>query len=373
MVYEVRMRGRKAAQTNFICLVNVEDRIPKGHPIREVKKMIGEVFRRLDPEFEDLYSQQGRASIPPERLLGAKVLMALYSVRSDRQFCERLKYDLLFQWFLDLNPDEKTFDASTFSKNQERLLEHHVSDLFFAAVVEIAREKKWVSNEHFSADGTLIEAWASMKSFRPKDDQEGPGGGNAWMNFQGEKRSNDTHQSTTDPEAKLLKKGKGREARLCFGAHAIMENRNGLCVHIAAHSAVGKSEAEMALEQIDDLQQRGFAVKTVGADKGYHSQKFVGGCRERGVKPHVAQMKDRKVRGLDGRSTRSKGYATSQVIRRRVEEIYGWMKTIGGMRKSRYRGVERTHMAVQFCAAASNLLRMAKLAVSGPPAVEVGA
>ena len=367
------MRGRKAAQTNFLCLVNVEDRIPKGHPIREVKRMISEVFRRLDPQFEELYARDGRASIPPERLLGAKVLMALYSMRSDRQFCERLRYDLLFQWFLDLNPDEGSFDASTFSKNQERLLQHHVSDLFFASVVEIAREKQWVSNEHFSADGTLIEAWASMKSFRPKDDQQGPGGGNAWMNFAGEKRSNDTHQSTTDAEAKLLKKGKGREAKLCFGAHAIMENRHGLCVHIAAHPSVGTTEAEMALEQIDELYERGFEVNTMGADKGYHSEKFVRGCRERGIKPHVAQVEGRKVEGLDGRTAKSKGYATSQVIRRRIEELFGWMKTVGGMRKSRYRGVERTHMAVQFCASASNLLRMAKLATISPPGAEVGA
>lgn len=367
------MRGRKAAQTNFICLLNVEDRIPKAHPIREIKRMVGEVFRRLDPEFEDLYSEQGRGSIPPERLLGAKVLMALYSIRSERQFCERLKYDLLFQWFLDQNPDEKTFDASSFSKNQERLLQHHVSELFFAAVVEIARENDWVSNEHFSADGTLIEAWASMKSFRPKDDQQGPGNGNAWMNFQGEKRSNETHQSTTDPEAKLLKKGKGQAAKLCFGAHAIMENRHGLCVQIAAHPCVGVTESEMAIQQIDELHERGFEPETLGADKGYHNEKFVRGCRERGVKPHAAMIEGRKVDGLDQRTSKSKGYATSLVIRRRIEELFGWMKTVGGLRKSRYRGVERTHMAVQFCAAASNLLRMAKLAMSGPPSVEVGA
>lgn len=367
------MRGRKAAQTNFVSFVNVENRIPESHPIRKVKRMIGEVFRRLDAEFEDLYSTTGRSSIPPERLLAAKVLMALYSIRSDRQFCERLCYDLLFQWFLDLNPDEETFDASTFSKNQERLLKHRVSDIFFASVVDIAREEGWVSNEHFSADGTLIESWASMKSFRPKDDQQGPGSGNAWMDFKGEKRCNDTHQSTTDPEAKLLKKGKGREAKLCFGAHAIMENRNGLCVHITAHPSVGTTEGEVGLDQIDDLKERGFKVCTMGADKGYHTDAFVGGCRDRGIKPHVAQVSGRKVDGLDGRTTESKGYSKSQVIRRRIEELFGWMKTVGALRKSRYRGVERTNMAVQFCAAASNLLRMAKLAVSGPPATEVGA
>ncbi len=367
------MRGRKAAQTNFICLLNVEDRIPKGHPIRVVKRMIGEVFAKLDPEFDDLYADVGRASIPPERLLASKVLMALYSVRSERMLCERLKYDLLFQWFLDLNPDESSFDATVFSKNQERLLKHHAADMFFATVVELAREYGWVSNEHFSADGTLIEAWASMKSFRPKDDQQGPGSGNAWMDFHGEKRSNETHQSTTDPEAKLLKKARGKEARLCFGGHAIMENRNGLCVHIAGHLSVGKTEPEMALEQTDELLERGFDVKTIGADKNYHTEHFVAGCKQRGIKPHVALFEGRSTEGLEDALAKTQGYLSSQVIRRRIEEIFGWMKTIGGMRKSRYRGVERTHMALQFVAAASNLLRMAKLSTAPPIVAAVGA
>lgn len=367
------MRGRKADQTDFVCLLNVEDRIPQGHPIRQVKKLIGEVFGKLDDEFDDLYATVGRSSIPPERLLGSKILMFLYGLRSERQFCERLKYDLLFQWFLDLNPDEPTFDASTFSKNQQRLLVHHVSDTFFAAVVELARDNHWVSNEHFSADGTMIQAWASMKSFRPKDEQEGPGSGNAWMDFHGQKRSNETHQSTTDADAKLVKKGPGQEARLSIGAHVLMENRNGLCVQITGHVAVGTTEPEMAIEQADGLRERGYEVKTIGADKNYHTKQFVADCRERGIKPHVSEIKNRKVEGLDGRTTGSKGYQTSIVIRRRIEEIFGWMKTAGGMRKSRYRGVERTHMAIQFCAAASNLLRMAKLAMTGSPPAEVGA
>src|SRR5271163_768816 len=226
------MRGRHTAQTSLITLLDVESRIPELHPIREIKKLIRTVFKNLDSHFDDLYAENGRASIPPERLLAAKVLMALYSVRSERQFCERLRYDLLFQWFLDINPDEcdALFDASVFSKNQVRLLSQATADIFFAAVVEIARERDWVSNEHFSVDGTLIEAWASLKSFRPKDDQQGPGSGNSWQNFHGEKRSNETHQSTTDAEAKLLRKGAGKEAKLCFAAHAAMENRHGLCV-----------------------------------------------------------------------------------------------------------------------------------------------
>jgi transposase len=367
------MRGRKTAQSNFICLLNVEDRIPQKHPIRKVKELLGRVFERLDPEFNDLYAEVGRPSIPPERLLGSKVLMALYTVRSDTLFCERLKYDLLFQWFLDLNPDEASFSPTVFSKNQERLLQHHVSDMFFASVVELAREHGWISDEHFSADGTLIEAWASMKSFRPKGEEQGPGGGNAWMDFHGERRSNQTHQSTTDPEAKLLKKARGKEARLCFGGHAVMENRHGLCVHFTGHVSVGKTEPEMALEQVDELLDRGFNVKTIGADKNYHTEAFVTGCMERGIKPHVTLFEGRSTAGLEEATAKTESYLKSQVIRRRIEELFGWMKTTGGIRKSRYRGVERTHMALQLVAAASNLLRMAKLAMAPPKPMEVGA
>lgn len=369
------MRGRKTAQTNFLALMNIEERIPRTHPIREVKRMIGEVFRRLDDHFDDLYADQGRNSIPPERLLGAKVLMALYSVRSERQFCERLQYDLLFQWFLDINPDEvqALFEASTLSKNQQRLLSQATADIFFAAVVQIAQERQWVSNEHFSFDGTLIEAWASLKSFRPKDDQQGPGAGNRWQDFHGEKRCNQTHQSTTDEEAKLLRKGPGKEAKLCFAAHTAMENRHGLCVDLQVTTSVGVTEPQMALAQIRHLATWGLTPKTAGADKNYHSKDFVQGCRALGVAPHVAEVTGRRVPGLDGRTTQAKGYQTSQRIRKRIEEIFGWMKTTGGLRKTRYRGVERTHGCAQMVAATYNLLRMAKLAMAGPPLAEVGA
>ena len=373
------MRGRPTAQTTLITLLDVESRIPKLHPIREVKRLTGEVFRQLDGHFEDLYAEKGRRSIPPERLLGAKVLMALYSVRSDRQFCERLRYDLLFQWFLDINPDEPEaiFEASSFSKNQERLLGHATADAFFARVVELARAGRWLSNEHFSVDGTLIEAWASMKSFRPKDEPpQGPGGGNPWQDFHGEKRSNATHQSTTDPEARLLRKGPGKEAKLCFAGHAVMENRTGLCVLFEVTPSVGVTESQTALAQVRQLRSREFAPTTVGADKGYHSQEFVQGCRESGVAPHVAEVKGRQVAGLDGR-TKKRGYETSQRLRKRIEEIFGWMKTTGGLRKTRYRGVERTHACGQMVAATYNLLRLAKLgfqAVMGsPPPQRVGA
>lgn len=373
------MRGRHTAQTSLITLLDVESRIPKTHPIREVKRLVHEVFRQLDSHFDDLYAEQGRASIPPERLLGAKVLMALYTVRSDRQFCERLRYDLLFQWFLDINPDEPEaiFDASTFSKNQARLLGHATTEVFFAQVVALARAGRWVSNEHFSADGTLIEAWASMKSFRPKDEPpQGPGAGNPWQDFHGEKRSNQTHQSTTDPEAKLLRKGPGKEAKLCFAGHAVMENRTGLCVHFQVTPSVGVTESTTALVQIQELREREFQPATVGVDKNYHCHEFVQGCREAGVAPHVAEVKGRRVEGFDGRS-KKKGYQTSQRIRKRIEEIFGWMKTTGGLRKTRYCGVERTNACAQMVAATYNLLRLAKLGLQAvmepPPPAGVGA
>ena len=272
------MRGRHTSQTNLIALVDIESRIPKGHPIREIKRLIGEVFRELDAYCDDLYSEKGRDSIPPERLLGAKVLMALYTIRSERQFCERLPYVLLFQWFLDINLDDPgaLFDSSSFSKNQERLIGHAVSEVFFARVVELARVGRWASDKHFSVDGTLIEAWASMKSFRPKDEPpQGPGAGNPWQDFHGEKRSNETHQSTTDPEAKLLRKGAGKEAKLCFAGYAVMENRHGLCVLFAMTPSVGVSESQQAAAQVRELQDRELAPRTVGADKGYHSKEFV--------------------------------------------------------------------------------------------------
>jgi len=373
------MRGRHTSQTSLITLLDVESRIPQRHPIREIKRLIGEVFGELDGHFDDLYCDHGRASIPPERLLGAKVLMALYTVRSDRQFCERLRYDLLFQWFLDINPDEPEaiFDASSLSKNQERLMEHATSEVFFARVVELARAGHWASNEHFSVDGTLIEAWASMKSFRPKDEPpQGPATGNPWQDFHGEKRSNDTHQSTTDPEAKLLRKGAGKEAKLCFAGHAVMENRTGLCVLFAVTPSVGVTESTQALAQVRELQDREFTPRTVGADKGYHNKEFVQGCREAGVAPHVAEVKGRQVAGFDGR-TKKNGYQTSQRMRKRIEEIFGWMKTTGGLRKTRYRGVERTHFCGQMVAATYNLVRLAKLnllaMIEAPPPAEVGA
>lgn len=367
------MRGKARSQREMVCLLNLEERIPAGHPIREVKAMVGEVLRELGSLFEEMYAANGRPSIPPERLLAGKVLQALYSVRSDRQFCERLRYDLLFQWFLDMNPDEPAFHASSWSKNAERLLGHQVADAFFFEVVELARRRGWTSNEHFSVDGTLIEAWGSLKSFRRKDEVDtgdGPGGGsNGWVDFKGQKRSNQTHESRTDPEARLMRKGNGKEAKLSFGAHALMENRNGLCVLIDVRPAcgAGSSEGEAALDQMEEALLRGFGPRTVGADRGYHNRPFVRGCRQMEIAPHAAEVRGRRVAGMDKRTTRHAGYRHSQRIRKRIEEIFGWMKTTGLMRRSRYFGLARTRLQTLWVAGACNLIRMAKLA-QAPPA-----
>jgi len=357
------MRGQLPSQPSFVSLINVETLIAEDHPIRSIKRMCGEVLRAMSSHFDEIYAQDGAPSVPPETLLLGKVLQALYTIRSERQLCDRLQTDLMFRWFVDLPLDREVFDASTYSKNQERLLQHQVADLFFYEVVELARRHGWVSNEHFSVDGTLIEAWASMKSFRPKDDQRGPGSGNAWMDFKGEKRSNDTHASTTDVEAKLVRKGPGKEARLCFAGHATMENRNGLCVLFDVKPAVGAPESQVAVEQMVELQNRGFRPKTMGADKGYHTKEFVEGAREQDIVPHPARKTGQKTLHV----LLTLAHAISQKLRKRIEEIFGWSKTTGCFRKSRYRGVERTHAQGQYVVAACNLVRMAKLMVTSPP------
>jgi transposase len=356
------MRGQIPSQPGFVSLINVETLIAADHPIRAIKRLCDEVLRGMSAHFDEIYAGDGAPSIPPETLLKGKVLQALYTVRSDRQLCARLQTDLLFRWFVDLPLDATVFDASVYSKNQVRLLAHEVADLFFAEVVELARKHGWVSDDHFSVDGTLIEAWASMKSFRPKGEDQGPGGGNAWMDFKGEQRRNDTHASTTDPEAKLLRKGPGKEARLCFGGHATMENRNGLCVLFEVKPAVGAPESAVAVAQLSELQNRGFDPQTAGGDKGYHTKEFVTGARELGIVPHPARKDGQKTLHV----LLTLAHAASQKVRKRIEEIFGWAKTTGCFRKSRYRGVERTHAQGQYVIASWNLVRMAKLML-GPP------
>jgi transposase len=371
------MRGQSKGQPDFLTVVNMESLVPEKHPIRGIKKRVDEVLRRLNPLFEDLYASRGRPSIPPEQLLKARILMALFSVRSERLFCEQLAYNLMWQWFLDRDLEEGTFNHSVFSKNYERVLSTEFARLFFVEVYELSREEDWASDEHFSADGTLIEAWASAKSFRPKDekpeggDDDGEGGNgfkpsNPEVDFKGEKRSNKTHASRTDPESVLYRKGPGKEAKLSFGAHAMMENRNGLLAAIDIYNPIESGEVSEAIDQMDELVETGQGnPKTVGADKGYHTKKFVESCRETGRKPHVACVKNRKTPGLDGRTLGSGGYAVSQRIRKRIEEIFGWMKTIGGYRKTRYRGIDKNQSWIHFLGASYNLVRMANLELRG--------
>jgi IS5 family transposase len=303
--------------------------------------------------------------MPPETLLKSCLLIALYSVRSERQFCERLNYDLLFRFFLDMGMEEEAFDASTFAKNRDRLMQHEVARRFFEGVVQRAKGFRLISAEHFTVDGTLIEAWASQKSFRRKG-EDGPGSddpGNPTVNFRGEQRTNETHQSTTDPEARLAtKKGMGKASKLAYSGHVMMENRNGLCVDVSIAQADGRAERTEALQMLGRLQDRGFRPRTLGADKGYDTTNFVGIVRDAGVSPHVAQNTTKRRSRIDGRTTRHAGYALSQRCRKRVEEIFGWMKTIGGMRKTRYRGVERNRLWAYLVATAYNLVRLSKLA-----------
>jgi len=356
------MRGETKKQSTMLSLRTPDERVPADHPLRRVKDLADGALGMLSETFESMYSHQGRPSIPPEQLLKASLLMAFYSVRSERLFCEQLDYNLLFRWFLDMGIEDASFDHSTFSANRQRLLEHEVAKRFFAAVVEQARKGRLMSDDHFSVDGSLIEAWASLKSFRPKDEKkrEPPDDpGNPSVNFRGEKRSNETHESQTDPESRLARKGDGKEARLAYTANALMENRNGLLVDLCVETADGYAERRGAISMLKALDKKGV---TVGADKGYDTGDFVRDCRQVGVTPHVAQTSDHRRRSaIDRRTVRHPTYLVSQRIRKRIEEIFGWMKTVGGFRRTRYRGRERTQLAAYFVGAAYNLLRMAKL------------
>jgi len=360
------MRGEVERQGMMLTLVQPEQRIPADHPIRRIKALADAELRQLSRVFERMYADRGRPSIPPERLLKACLLIALYTVRSERQFCEQLQYNLLFRWFLDLGWDEAGFDASTFAKNKQRLLEAEVARRFFEGIVGAAKAARLLSAEHFTVDGTLIEAWASLKSFQRRDaapgDRPPPDDpGNPTVDFHGEKRANATHVSTTDPEAQLARKGKGKEAKLCLSAHVVMENRHGLCVAVSVAEANGTERTE-AVRLLKDLRRRGFRPTTVGGDKAYDTQHFVADTRALGIAPHVAQnITTRRGSQIDARTTRHAGYRVSQWRRKRIEEIFGWGKTIGGLRKTRYRGRDRTGLWAYFVGSAYNLLRMAKL------------
>lgn len=371
------MRGESSKQTSMLVLRSPEAMVPKEHPIRTVKALADAALKGISGKLGAMYAGTGRASTPPEWLLKGSLLMALYSVRSERMFCEQLGYNMLFRWFLDMDMTEAPFDHSTFSKNRDRLLKHEVAQEFFREIVAQARAAQLMSSEHFTVDGTLIEAWASLKSFQAKNEArkernqrkrtrkdrhnkpKGGGGSNAEVSFRGEKRSNETHESKTDPEARLARKGDGKEAKLSFSAHALMENRNGLLVDFRVAEANGTAERDQALLMLVENNGQSGPI-TVGADKGYDAREFVEQCRYYGITPHIAQNTSR-TSAIDERTTRHAGYAMSQRIRKRVEEIFGWAKSVGGFRRTRFKGIERTQLAAYFVGAAYNLVRMARL------------
>ena len=357
------MRGTDQRTGELFSYVDLEARVRADHPLRPIRVIVNEALVALEGEFAPLYAWTGRPSIPPEKLLRAMLLQAFYSIRSERQLMERLDYDLLFRWFVGLGIDDPAWDHSSFSKNRDRLLEGDIAAKFLTAVFAQPRVKRLLSTEHFSVDGTLIEAWASMKSVRPKDGSHDPpasGGRNAEANFRGERRSNETHASTTDPDARLYRKGVGKEAKLCFMGHALMENRSGLLVGACLTRADGHAERTAALAMIEPHAHRSRPI-TLGTDKGYDAADFVNELRAMRVTPHVAQNTRGRRSTIDGRTTRHAGYGLSQRIRKRIEEAFGWIKTVAGQGKSRFCGLERVGFAFVFAAAAYNLVCLPRL------------
>jgi transposase len=371
------MRGEDRRSGALFSYVDLEARVPAGHPLRAIRSIVNDALAALSGGLEGLYARTGRPSIPPEQLLRALLLQAFYGLRSERQLMERMEFDLLFRWFVGLGVDDAVWDASTFSKNRDRLLAGDAAAGLLSAIVAHPKVRRLTSSEHFSVDGTLVEAWASMKSFKPKEPaagagdapSDGSGGGdapppsggrNAEVDFRGEKRSNDTHASTTDPDARLFRKSRGAGAVLCFMGHALMENRSGLVVDAELTRATGTAERVAAVAMLEGV-ARGTGRITVGADKGYDAADFVMEARELGVTPHVAQNTSGRRSAIDGRTTRHPGYAASQRIRKRIEEVFGWMKAPAGQRKTRFRGLPRVRFAFTLGAAAYNLIRLPKL------------
>ncbi len=355
------MRGADIQQDRLFSTVIPEERVPPDHPLRPIREMVNTALKGLDVDFNALYSDLGRDSIPPEKLLRAQLLMAFYTIRSERQLMEQINYNLLYRWFVGFSMDDEVWDHSTFTKNRDRLLAGEVAHRFFAQVLSQAEAADLLSKEHFSVDGTLIEALASLKSYRPKDEDGPPGGGgrNPSVDFHGEKRSRDTHESKTDKDAYLFKKSKGAESRLAYLGHILMENRHGLVVDAKVTQATGKAEREAAVDLVDAL--GGSQRITLGADKNYDTKGFVEDMREMTVTPHVAQNDTNRSSAIDGRTTCHPGYATSQTIRKRIEECFGWAKTIGGLRKSRFIGREKLDFQFVLTFAAYNLIRMRNL------------
>ena len=381
------MRGQDGSSGSLFSYVDLEARVPATHPLRVIRGIVNEVLGSLSSEFGALYSHTGRPSIPPEQLLRALLLQAFYSIRSERQLMEQLEFNLLFRWFVGLGIDDAVWDASTFCHNRDRFLEAEVSAMLLKGVVEHRKVRRLISRDHFSVDGTLIEAWASMKSFRPKgyqkggDDDDAPPGRNAERDFHGEKRSNASHQSTSDPQARLYRKGDGKESRLCYMGHALMENRNGLVVSGALSRASGTAEREAALEMLGRHRagrhrpgRRRMTPKriTLAADKAFDVTPFIGDLRARGVTPHIAidghltKTGKRRKTAIDGRTTRHAGYAVSQRCRKRIEEVFGWIKSSAGQAKTKFRGRDRVASQFILALAAYNLIRLPRLLAQAP-------
>jgi transposase len=360
-------------QSQIFSYLSPEARVRKDHPLRAVRAMVDEVLAQLSPQFGAMYASVGRPSIAPEKLLRAQLLQMLYSIRSERLLMEEMDYNLLFRWFVGLNADDAVWDATVFTKNRDRLLEADVAKLFLAQVVEQARSRGLTSDEHFTVDGTLLEAWAGAKSFQPKEKKAAPPDdpdhdndrGNPTVNFHGEKRSNQTHESKTDPESLLARKGRGKEAKLSYSGHLLVENRNGLIVDAEGLQANGTAERDAALVMLQRIP--GMKTVTVGGDKGFDIRGFVEECRNLWVTPHVAQNHARPGgSAIDARTTRHAGYKISQRKRKRIEECFGWLKTVAGLRKLRHRGVHKVDWIFTFACAAYNLVRMRNLAAAVP-------
>ena len=359
------MRGKDEQQLDVFSYLNPEQRVPQDHPLRPLRVMTDEALQQLRPRFNSLYAKTGRPSIAPEKLLRALLLQALYSVRSERMLMEQLDYNLLFRWFVGLNMDDAIWDVTVFTKNRERLLDGDIAEAFFQAVLQQARERGLLSDEHFTVDGTLLEAWASVKSYQRKDGKNAvppDDPGNATVDFHGEKRSNETHASKTDPEAKMARKGKGKEAKLSYNGNLLVENRNGLIVNTEVFEANGTAERDAALVMLAQIP--GTKQVTVGGDKAYDTADFVAECRNLKVTPHVAQNLERSGgSAIDARTTQHVGYAISQRKRKRIEECFGWLKTIALLRKVRHRGLFKVEWNFTFAAAAYNLIRIRNLAI----------
>lgn len=355
------MRGSDQQTGSMFSYVSPEALVPSDHPLRPIRVLVNRALERLSGEFDKLYAAGGRDSIAPEKLLRALLLQAFYSVRSERRLMEQVTYNMLFRWFVGLSMDAAVWDVTVFTKNRDRLLRGEVAAKFFAAVLADPQVKPLLSSEHFSVDGTLIEAWASMKSFRPKDGSGAPPGPgrNGERDFHGEKRSNETHASTTDPDARLARKSNGQAARLCYAGHVVMENRHGLAVAARTTRATGTAERDAGEAMMAGLDRA--PRSTLGADKNYDTQGFVAAMRRLGVTPHVAQHTNGRRSAIDRRTTRHPGYAVSQRIRKRIEEVFGWGKEIGGMRRTLLRGLERVGWSFTLRVAAYNLIRLPKL------------